>query len=549
MVESAVRRRSLPMGVACVAALLMTWPLVFHLGSQAAQDTYDAPFQTWQVAWIGHALLHHPLSLFQSNIYWPEKDSLAFSDVLLGYAPAGLIASQGLQAALVVHNLLVLFAYALAFLGAYLLARELGAGAWGGLAAGAAFAYAPWRLVQTGHLHVISSGGIPLALYLLLRGYRRSSARLIAAGWLVASWQMTLGFTLGLQLVYLLPVLVLLAAVEWQRRGRPRPRRAVFVVSVAGVYVYAAATTLMAQPYYRVLHEYPESRKTVTEVTHFSPPMRAFLAAPSDDYLWSGPTAHWRNSIHSLSEGWLFPGVTVVLLALLGLAGAAYSRRLRLGLAAGTVVCWFLSQGLPGEEHPTNGFSLYRLLYDYGPGWDGVRTPGRINTLTSLGLALLAAAGVAFVRRYARRLGFAAPLVASFVLVGAIFAEGFGPLPHPHLGSSQAAVGAPSPQLVLPADFNSEPLNVYWSIAGFPHIANGIGSFIPGQYDRIVQTSKSFPDAGSVAYLRSVGIRSVVLHLDRAPGTAWQDVPARSIAGLGITREEEGNLVVYLLPA
>ena len=35
---------------------------------------------------------------------------------------------------------------ALAFLGAYLLARELGAGSWGGLAAGAAFAYAPWKL-------------------------------------------------------------------------------------------------------------------------------------------------------------------------------------------------------------------------------------------------------------------------------------------------------------------------------------------------------------------------------------------------------------------
>jgi hypothetical protein len=533
--------------VALLAALVMTWPLVLHLGTDAAQDTYDAPFQTWQVAWIGHELLHHPLNLFQSNIYWPETDSLAFSDVLLGYAPAALIASQGLQAALVVHNLLVLFAYVLAFLGAYLLARELGAGLWGGLAAGAAFAYAPWRLIQTSHLHVISSGGIPLALYLLLRGYRRSSARLIVAGWLVAAWQMTLGFTLGLQLVYLLPVLALFAAVEWHRHGRPRPTRAVAVATVAGIYVYAAATTLMAQPYYRVLHDYPESRKTVTEVTHFSPPMRAFLAAPSTDALWAGPTAHWRNSIHSLSEGWLFPGLTVVLLALLGLAATAYSRRLRLGLAVGTLLCWFLSQGLPGEEHPTNGFSLYRPLYDYAPGWDGVRTPGRINTLTSLGLALLAAAGVAFVQRHVRRLGTVAPFLASAVLVAAIFAEGYGPVPHPRPASSQTAAEAPSPQLVLPADFNSEPLNVYWSIDGFPRIANGVGSFVPAQYDRIVQTSKTFPDPSSVAYLRSVGIRSVVLHLDRAPGTAWQDVAARSIAGLGITRQDEGNLAVYVL--
>jgi hypothetical protein len=303
----------------------------------------------------------------------------------------------------------------------------------------------------------------------------------------------------------------------------------------------------MAQPYVRVLHNYPESHKTVTEITHFSPPLRAFLAAPDSDSIWAAATAHWRNSVHSLSEGWLFPGVTVVLLAVLGLVGGAYSRRLRLGLALGTVACWFLSQGLPGEEHPTNGFSLYRLLYDYGPGWDGVRTPGRINTLTSLGLALLAAAGVVFVQRHLRRLTPAASVAACAILVAAILAEGFGPLPHPRLPSPQTAQDAPSPQLDLPADFNTEPLNVYWSIDGFPRIANGVGSFAPNFYDQIKNPSKTFPDAASVAALRRLGIRSVVLHLDRAPGTDWQDVASRPVAGLGITRQEEGGLVVYRL--
>src|ERR671926_412695 len=74
---------------------------------------------------------------------------------------------------------------ALAFFGAYLLARELGASRGGGFVAGAAFAYAPWRLEQDGHLHVLSSGGIPLALFLLVRGYRRGSAGMVVAGWAV----------------------------------------------------------------------------------------------------------------------------------------------------------------------------------------------------------------------------------------------------------------------------------------------------------------------------------------------------------------------------
>ena len=37
-----------------------------------------------------------------------------------------------------------------------------------------AFAYAPWRHAHEIHLNVLSTGGVPLALFLLLRGYRRS---------------------------------------------------------------------------------------------------------------------------------------------------------------------------------------------------------------------------------------------------------------------------------------------------------------------------------------------------------------------------------------
>ncbi len=66
-------------------------------------------------------------------------------------------------------------------------------------------------MTEAGHLHVISSGGIPLALFLLLRGYRRSSRGLVLAGWLVSAWQISLGFTLGLQFAYLLAVLALIA--------------------------------------------------------------------------------------------------------------------------------------------------------------------------------------------------------------------------------------------------------------------------------------------------------------------------------------------------
>src|SRR5919106_3530258 len=222
-------------GVAVLAgvllALVMHWPLPLHIGSDIPKDLGDPLPQAWQIAWGGHALQHQPLDYWQSNMYWPLDNTLAFSDALVGYAPFGLI-GEGFEAAIARYDLLFLFAYALAFVGTYLLARELGVSRPAAAVAGAAFAYAPWRLEQDGHLHVISSGGIALALFLLVRGYRRGSARTVLAGWLVAAWQLALGFTLGLMLAYLLAALSLLLLGHWRRLRPPRP---VLVATAAGV--------------------------------------------------------------------------------------------------------------------------------------------------------------------------------------------------------------------------------------------------------------------------------------------------------------------------
>src|SRR3954454_25035003 len=192
----------------CLLALLTSWPLAMHLRTHVPEIGLGDPLlQAWQVAWGGYALTQQPASFFQSNTFWPLRDTLAFSDALLGYAPVGLIGS-GAQAALVRYNLLYLFADAFAFAGAFALARGLGVGVVGAAVAGASFAYAPWRLAQHTHLHVISSGGIPVSLLFLLHGYRKDRPAAILAGWLLATWQLSLGFTLGLQLAYALAVLV-----------------------------------------------------------------------------------------------------------------------------------------------------------------------------------------------------------------------------------------------------------------------------------------------------------------------------------------------------
>ncbi|HEX5596602.1 MAG TPA: hypothetical protein VFX61_11400, partial [Micromonosporaceae bacterium] len=176
-------------------AVLMTWPALQYPEYRIPQDTNDPTLQAWQMAWSGHILLTDPGQLWHANTFYPLPWSFAFSDTLLGYAPAGMI-GDGPTAAVLRYNILFVLAHALATLGAYALVRQLGASRIGAAVAGVSYAYAPWLLAQAGHLHVLSNGGIPLALAMLARGHgwslrhgyrpERRHAGWALAGWLVA---------------------------------------------------------------------------------------------------------------------------------------------------------------------------------------------------------------------------------------------------------------------------------------------------------------------------------------------------------------------------
>ena len=542
-------RREL-LGVALLGlalALAMHWPLPLHMGRDIAQDLGDPLVQAWQVAWDGHALVHQPARLFQANTFWPLHDSLAFSDALVGYAPVGLIGS-GTHAAIARYDALFLFAYALCFAGAWLLAREIGVGRAGAGVAGLAFAYAPWRLEQEGHMHVISSGGIALALFLLLRGYRCSSPGTILAGWLVATWQFSLGFTLGLMLLYLLAAGALAATVVWWRRGRPRPPRAIIVASATGMLCFALVAGLLARPYMRVLHDHPEAHRTIKEVAAFSGPPYEFLAASRSSRVWSAATAPLRDGLGFVAEMTLFPGVAILGLALAGWRIGALPRRLRRGLAVAALGFAILSLGF--QLDGISWLYPYRWLYELLPGWQGIRVPGRLHTLTTLCLALLAGAGAGALAARARaRWGGRAAAATVALLCAAILAEGWGFADHPTVALAPAGQrAAPQPALHLPTGAFDNRRYVLWSTDGFPTIVNGRGSFIPRQFAELVRVTQRFPDARSVAYLRRLGVRSVTVHVTRAPRRSiLRRASTRSLRGLHLERTRRGSVVLFVL--
>ena len=564
---------------AVVLAVLTSWPLVLHMSTHIAPDLGDPVRTAWEIAWVGHAMLHDPTHLFDSNAFYPHPLSLAFSDSLLGYGPAAFFGS-GTVAALVRYNLLFLWAWSLCFVGAYLLARELGLRWYAAAAAGVAFAYAPYRVTEAGHLHVISSGGFVLAMFLLLRGYRRGSRGMILAGWLVSAWQVSLGFTLGLQYTYLLLVLALLVLFYWWRgrltpgpawgnpaersagtRGPLIPRR-LLAVTLIGLAVLGAVTVYQARPYLKVAEEYPTAKRTLREVETYSAGPAAFLSASSENRVWGSLTSGMRAKVNSKNESVFFPGGLILVLALIGLiAGGVYTRRLRIGLLAGIVVCSVLALGfgITGAGYP------YRLLYDYAPGWDGVRVPGRVFTLATLFYAMLAGAGVQWlaVRMNAwgkrRSLSTVGALTGVVLAIG-ILGEGAGHLGHPVVPQPQPAeIGLPGPLLDLPTDGALDRIWQYFSTDGFYEIPIGNSTFDLPAVDDLRGGMNGFPDRASVEKLRYYHIHTVVLHTvlpkdlppEHGPVVAEPPDPAaaadKPIAGLGITRRRVGTLEIYTI--
>ncbi len=493
---------------ALVLAMVMHWRSVLHPATTIPADIWDPTLQAWQMAWAGHALLTDPLNLWNGNAFFPDKYSYVFSDTLFGYFPAGLI-GNGPTAALVRYNVVFILLHALAFLGPYALVRQLGAGRTAATLAGAAFAYAPWRWGQAGHMHVLSDGGMALALAMLVRGHGFSFARgfernrtrpaWAVAGWCAAAWQVSLGFGIGLPFAYVLGAIALFVGVRWLVRAirrRSAPGRRLLIADAAGILVFVGVGVFMAIPYLEVVKLHPEARRSLGDLDIYSPTLSAFITAPAQSWLWGPAHDAARAAMPAPAETTLLPGFMLIGLAVAGLFFSVWSLRVRLGLLAATVVSVALAMG----THLSRPSLLMRL-----------------GTLVPLLLVLV---------------------------------EGANTIDHPVVPSQPVAVrDAVGPMVVLPTDQLDDENVMLWSTTRFQPMINGGSGFYPPDQSAARDAMKSFPDQSSVDFLHQLGVRTVVVLKDRVPGTdyARAATPDPAARALGLDWTDDGQAVIFTL--
>lgn len=514
-------------------AVAHTWPLASAPGRFSRNDNGDTLLNEWTLAWVAHQVVRDPVHLFDANIFYPERRTLAYSENLfvqsLMVAPVLWAGGSPVLA----FNLALMGGFALTgWAAAFVMHRWTGS--WlAGIMSGSLMAFNAHTLTRLPHVQAQHLEFFPFVLLALDRLLASPKVKyaLQLAGWFVLQSLASIYFMV-------FTAVAIVAAVAVRPREWLRPRFRAFAPKAAlaaGVAIMALAPFLL--PYLLVNREQEGFSRSLGEV--------ALYSAKLTDYLATGGTLHFESWSRQFWKGdGLFPGVTAIALTLVTLAtGVAISdRRARMAVAFGCVA-FALSFG--------PAFPLYSTVYRIVPAMDALRGALRFGQITLAAFAILAGFGLATIqkRMTPRR---ALPVCLALLLTANVEALR-APLFYNEYGGIPAVfktLNIPEPAVVVVFPFyppSTTWLNaryMLYSTAFWKPMLNGYSGFTPAKYIEHTQHLGGFPDETSIRYLRGLGVTHVLVdgrNMSRAVMARLPTVPELSLWGT------DGNLRIYLL--
>ncbi|MEZ5287914.1 MAG: hypothetical protein R2712_24575 [Vicinamibacterales bacterium] len=114
---------------------------------------------------MGSARAHHgPGRRVQANIFYPERNALAFSESNLVEGAIGAPVWLLTHNPYATHNIAALLSFVIAGTGAYYLVRYLTGSRGAAAVAGVLYAFCPFTFARTAHIQLLHTGGIPFCL-------------------------------------------------------------------------------------------------------------------------------------------------------------------------------------------------------------------------------------------------------------------------------------------------------------------------------------------------------------------------------------------------
>ncbi|HEX8489697.1 MAG TPA: hypothetical protein VF626_01655, partial [Chthoniobacterales bacterium] len=290
----------------CFFTALVTWPYVTCL-RDAVADPGDPYLVSWILWWDYHQTFTDPLNLFHSNLFYPFRYTLAFSEHCYGIAllffPLFALGAQPLT----VHAVAIFLGFAACGYGAFRLARTLTGSTGAGWIAGIIFAFVPFRFGLMSHLPYLFSAWIPLlfeALVLFARERSRGQAAWLGVAFFMTGLSTITWLTLSLFPLAVSAAILLTRYAIW--RDWAFWRRSAVAIGLASL-----ALLPFLLPYSAAAKLY-NFRRSINEVKGESAQLHHWLSADNRNRIWRGLGDH-------LPQGGrfrLFPGLLPILLSL-----------------------------------------------------------------------------------------------------------------------------------------------------------------------------------------------------------------------------------------
>ncbi len=601
--KTPLARRALPhlsaLLIFTLLSIIATWPMFPQLGGYVI-DKGDPLYSIWAMAWQAHALATDPLGIFDTNILYPFKGTLAFDEI--SFAEAVLAAPVYWLSGnpVLSHNLLLLASFALSGYGVWLLVREISGSTLAGYVAGSAFAFSFYRLNHLPHMTLINTQWMP---FLLLAAYKLLWTKSWRWAWLFAFFFVLQALS-GHYLAFYSAMLVGLWALFYFAIERRSFSWDFFGKLAAGGAMAIVAMLPIAIPYVSFQRAY-EFKRSLFEAERFSNTLASFLAVFRGNPLYRELLAPFSDKGFWSIERSAFPGLTVLALSCVAIVFALRQRKAaqvampkaRMQMRLSTHVGFFVIVALlsaffslgpslqltyaasnydPGAVQRIIPLP-YALLHEWVPGFQSMRVVSRIGVLVALSLSVLAGFGAYYpLERIrlsnlpkARRKWRAVALATVLVLLPV--AESWSAPIHMEPVGTRGAVPpvyswlAKQPQTVIleypmthykRGDPSVEMANLYqyYSAYHWHHTINGSTTIKPFSYSALVrETEECFPCPRSLDALWAMDVQYVVVHLENlsAPQRTdflWRSTnPAGKVVGDFIPVVEFGNDRVYSL--
>lgn len=489
----------------------------------------DARLNAWILAWVHHATFTAPSALFDANVFYPARDTLAGSEHMLGIAVLLLPLQLFGADAVGLHQAAVALSFVLLAATTFALVRWLTGSSFAALVAAAAAMHMPWRISELSHVQLLNAQWFPLAWLLMGRiasgDVRRRTLASLSA---VVTLQVLSSFYLA---YFLLFSLAFWAASLALVLGMPR---AAWLALAKAAVVPALLLALASIPYL-----------TWQSSSGFVPTVPLFdSVTPADAWSVIGPQLELGlRGAPPQGVNYEVP-LAVFVLAALAALWAGSSRASGKRIRAAVLALWMM--GLVafvlalGREMDVGG-SPVRLpahwLALFVPGFDNLRNPLRWAIVIGLALPPLAGIGIAGLERLAAsrleasrrttgllalRAGIAGVCLLSIPTV---------PIParaaweHPERAHAlyRAVDALPEGALIeIPWPLQSQrdiQLASRYMLGSTLHwkpITNGTSGYSPASYLLLRQVAQRLPHPDALAQLRRlVDARWLVVHDER----------------------------------